>query len=212
MNELEIYSIIIIQKAFRNTDICSICIKLVKKNNDYCHNFHKKCIIKWKLLNNTCPVCRTNIIKHSEFQYDISIIKHLLKLSKYCFKDLNLHKKALINDKVYKIISREAKISELSIINYILSQCELINVDGNEQKILNYLRTRMIQFIANNKYIIRYSLLNNEHLIKIDYIKKTIKSCKVILSINNGKYNDEFLKIEDAVDFLHIKLPNYLYS
>ena len=45
---------------------CSICLKHIKKNTSVLscgHQYHKKCINKWKNINNQCPICREKINK-----------------------------------------------------------------------------------------------------------------------------------------------------
>ena len=52
----------IIQKAYRNLDICGICLEKVCKSDDNCHNFHNTCIKKWIISGpTTCPVCRSHL-------------------------------------------------------------------------------------------------------------------------------------------------------
>lgn len=48
-----------------NDFICPICISKSKKKTlvslECGHIFHKKCIIKWLLKNQNCPLCRTEL-------------------------------------------------------------------------------------------------------------------------------------------------------
>ena len=47
-------------------NICVICFEPIKSCTIYklecSHQFHNKCILKWKKINNTCPICRKKII------------------------------------------------------------------------------------------------------------------------------------------------------
>ncbi len=46
-------------------DDCSICMEKIKKRDTHallcCHKFHPKCIIRWLLTKNTCPLCRSPV-------------------------------------------------------------------------------------------------------------------------------------------------------
>ncbi len=60
-----------IQTVFRNynkLDKCGICLLAVRPNlQEYCHNFHPKCIAKWKTSinanNQLCPTCREPLLR-----------------------------------------------------------------------------------------------------------------------------------------------------
>ena len=60
-----------IQTVFRNynkLDKCGICLLAVRPDlQEYCHNFHPKCIAKWKTSinanNQLCPTCREPLIR-----------------------------------------------------------------------------------------------------------------------------------------------------
>jgi hypothetical protein len=81
--------------------VCTICFEEVKKesNIEYCkdtlncsHHFHKKCIIPWMRIKDTCPVCRKKrktpidycsdeeelFPQPSEQQYDINSLRYNL--------------------------------------------------------------------------------------------------------------------------------------
>jgi hypothetical protein len=56
-------------------DVCSICLASMTRTNskklDNCiHDFHTKCIDKWRKKHNSCPVCRKPI---DDIQYTVSI-------------------------------------------------------------------------------------------------------------------------------------------
>ena len=43
---------------------CPICLLQLKKPISSCknkHKFHKDCLSNWRLLNNSCPLCRVNL-------------------------------------------------------------------------------------------------------------------------------------------------------
>lgn len=53
------YFATIIQRAFRNIEICAICQEMVQCGFASCHHFHNACINSWLMRGNTtCPVCR----------------------------------------------------------------------------------------------------------------------------------------------------------
>ena len=70
-----------IQRAFRKTDKCAICLDRVLKNaNKYCSNlhndyYHNACIKNWIDRGNiNCPICRKQIITNFEPNIDFSTI------------------------------------------------------------------------------------------------------------------------------------------
>jgi len=52
---------------FKKSTYCSICLEKINKLEKYktkCnHLYHIKCINKWLKINNTCPICRTELYK-----------------------------------------------------------------------------------------------------------------------------------------------------
>jgi hypothetical protein len=57
--------------------VCSICFFKIKKPSqkkmldcDGNHCFHQKCIWKWIVQKNTCPMCRQNVCKYPSFGCD----------------------------------------------------------------------------------------------------------------------------------------------
>ena len=76
---------------------CSICIEKINKCgknitlNDCNHIFHKKCLEKWVIQNNSCPNCRTevNLIGNSyKIQCSKNINKNISCLKNNCNKDI----------------------------------------------------------------------------------------------------------------------------
>ena len=49
-------------KTYKEGCECSICLNKINKitffKTNCNHNFHLKCIVKWRQINNTCPICR----------------------------------------------------------------------------------------------------------------------------------------------------------
>ena len=46
---------------------CCICLSDIKETKNYCiteciHEFHTSCLLKWLLNNESCPICRANLI------------------------------------------------------------------------------------------------------------------------------------------------------
>jgi len=72
-----------IQRVFRNTTQCTICIQLVQKKWGYCHTFHDSCREKWIGMGKTnCPTCRGELplaLQHKK-QYFIDSSKLLKEL------------------------------------------------------------------------------------------------------------------------------------
>jgi len=57
----------LLNDLFDNNQECSICLEEYSKNNKIMilncnHTFHKSCLELWIKDNNTCPICRENII------------------------------------------------------------------------------------------------------------------------------------------------------
>lgn len=46
-------------------ETCSICLDIIynfgNTKTNCNHNYHKHCLVQWKYVNNTCPLCRTKI-------------------------------------------------------------------------------------------------------------------------------------------------------
>ena len=79
----------IIQCAYKNLEICGICLEKVCKSDDNCHSFHNACIKKWIILgHNTCPICRSYmkcllpINKQFFMNTAVTLIKLQLKINK----------------------------------------------------------------------------------------------------------------------------------
>lgn len=56
------------KKTIDDKELCSICLKTIKINNEIIeleckHYFHAKCIYKWLRKHSTCPICRENAFK-----------------------------------------------------------------------------------------------------------------------------------------------------
>lgn len=53
----------------KDVDDCSICLEPLYRNTILTpckHKFHNDCLIKWKLIANSCPCCRQKIVSESE--------------------------------------------------------------------------------------------------------------------------------------------------
>jgi hypothetical protein len=78
----------IIQRAFRNTSQCAICLQLVQKKCGCCHSFHDSCRERWIGMGKTCcPMCRVELplsLEHKK-QYFIDS-SNLLKELKHCIE------------------------------------------------------------------------------------------------------------------------------
>jgi len=73
----------IIQRAFRNTTQCVICLQLVQRKCGCCHSFHDNCREKWiGMGKSTCPTCRATLpltLQHKKyyFIYSGKLLKEL---------------------------------------------------------------------------------------------------------------------------------------
>ena len=76
---------------------CSICLEKINKCgknitlNECNHIFHKKCLEKWVIQNNSCPNCRTevNLIGNSyKIQCSNNIDNNISCLKNNCNKDV----------------------------------------------------------------------------------------------------------------------------
>ena len=157
---------IIIQNAYRNTDICAICLKLVVKGNN-CHHFHKQCIINYiKYCKYNCPICKKKIVN---IDYDYCVIKSFLITIKNKLKNYQIIKQ--------KIIYNQANKLNLTIKEYIKTKIT---------------KNNSIKQLIDKESPKLYNIIN--------YSKKTIKMCKIILSeYNLIKTN----KLNLAIDFLN---------
>lgn len=58
--------------------LCSICLGTVgrKRYKTCCnHHFHSKCLLRWILVNDTCPMCRTMLrARPTEEEEDIDVV------------------------------------------------------------------------------------------------------------------------------------------
>ncbi len=53
---------VVVNNNFEEIDIqCSICLEQGDYQLACGHVFHKKCIVRWKKTNRTCPMCRASI-------------------------------------------------------------------------------------------------------------------------------------------------------
>lgn len=62
---------------------CSICYFQIKKPSQMkvlgctgCHAFHQKCIWKWIVRNNSCPLCREVVQKYPSYQCEYNEYLH----------------------------------------------------------------------------------------------------------------------------------------
>ena len=223
----------IIQTAYKRLDICSICLKYVIKNNKYCHSFHEECITRWFILNNIhCPNCRNNIIditndnKINNLLSNISInlVHKILMISKNKLKKIKVYKKQIINKHIHSIIKFEAYMNNMSSTEYILYNELNLNYDTTqnlskeikESKIIEYLKNRLTKFTRgpniNNIKPVKYLLLENyiEYRLIIYHIKLCIKNCKILLCSFNNYYLNDYLKIENAINYIKEELPTFL--
>ena len=198
-------SVIIIQRAYRNTDICGICLNLVIKDGN-CHSFHKKCIKKWN--NHNCPICRKNSF---DIELKYSTVKILLIVAKKKLKEYIFYKKTIINDHVYLLIKQDSKKMNMSCKKYIESQIGSF-IEYTEKNCILYLRKRLMNFTrtkVNNKNPVRIlinSVVPNYYNV-LYHLKTTVKMCKIILS---GYHNRSTGCFEDASNFLTKDLSNFL--
>ena len=95
---------------------CSICIGAVQHGFllECGHSFHNKCITRWLLKNETCPVCRKQIIEPGNVENhcdedpivivldmfdNYTVPEHIIQGIKYeCDKEINLFIETTIND------------------------------------------------------------------------------------------------------------------
>lgn len=183
----------IIQKAYRNTDICAICLTLVVKNNNNCHSFHNKCIKLYK--NYNCPICKKRKIN---IDFDYNTIKSFLIIVKRKLKYYNNHRTFILNKYVFNNIINEAHNLNMNVKEYYIMQ------SNNYNKILkHYFREKLLEFIKNNNF---RNIIENECsniYYKINYAKETIKMCKIILC----EYNDiKTGKLNEAIQFINTLL------
>lgn len=71
-------------------DTCSICLESINTNTTYTicnHKFHHSCLSTWIQNNNTCPLCRTQLIDNTP---KIDILDRLLDLSIQEIESLSL--------------------------------------------------------------------------------------------------------------------------
>lgn len=64
---------------------CSICYYKIKNSNQKkvlsckaCHAFHQKCIWKWLVNNNTCPLCRETVSVYPSYQCNYNEYQHYI--------------------------------------------------------------------------------------------------------------------------------------
>ena len=70
-----------IQNAFRKTDLCGICLNLVRKKSGRCHNFHDHCIKTWiDMGNSECPMCKKPIQLDEENQDNTNTFENFIRL------------------------------------------------------------------------------------------------------------------------------------
>ena len=69
---------------------CSICYYNIKKNSQKktlsCtgnHSFHQKCIWKWIVHNNSCPLCRETVSKYPSYQCEYNEYLHYVNALTY---------------------------------------------------------------------------------------------------------------------------------
>lgn len=65
--------------------VCSICFFKIKKRSQIkmleCaanHRFHQKCIWKWIVKNNSCPMCRQIVSKYPAFNCEYNEYHHYI--------------------------------------------------------------------------------------------------------------------------------------
>ena len=78
----------IIQRVFRNTTQCAICLQLVQKKCGCCHSFHDTCRERWVGMGKICcPMCRVELplSLENKKQYFIDS-SNLLKELKHCIE------------------------------------------------------------------------------------------------------------------------------
>lgn len=116
---LRIYSARRIQRVFRNTTQCAICLQLVQKKPGCCHTLHNSCKEKWfNTGKTTCPTCRAELSCSLEYkkQYFINSNKLLRQLKQSIeIWDPNYfdeeafkcwHRKILLSDYYVDLITR----------------------------------------------------------------------------------------------------------
>ena len=63
---------------------CSICFFKIKKSQNkkldcsYNHSFHQKCIWKWIVKSNTCPLCREKVSKFPSYNCEYNEYIHYI--------------------------------------------------------------------------------------------------------------------------------------
>ena len=87
------------QIKLETTDIflqeeCPICLEKLKKNNTIylipcCHYFHKECLKNWVMVENYCPICRSELGKHSQDEIDMAILTRDIKVNNSKLQYLN---------------------------------------------------------------------------------------------------------------------------
>jgi hypothetical protein len=136
----------IIQKSYRNTDICGICLCLVQKKSGCCHHFHDKCFETYS--NSKCPICKKIIFTELQYQKWILLNKlkpnYLKSITKiFCKYHITAHN--LCN------IAIKESLTFLATKNIVLDKPNLIKPDDLISSILNL--DNINQYIEPNQLL-----------------------------------------------------------
>ena len=171
----ENYFATIIQRVFRNREICAICQEPVQCGNVSCHHFHKACINSWFLRGNTsCPVCRrpkiiSYIIKRKFIEWALNkmylLRKNILMFDSDYFNDYD------------EDTSWKRKINLCEYFIYILYKYEedgFISIEykkGNLDK-LNMFLSSLKTYIEELRELIEdyYSDVNENSILNPSYV------------------------------------------
>mgnify|MGYP006086877917 CR=1 FL=1 len=137
----------IIQKNYRNTDICGICFCLVKKNPLNCHHFHNKCLEEYS--KHDCPYCKKTLnLTPNQLQ------KKYMIFNIYSQDYLKNHIDNL--NKIYELEFHKCNICINQSINFLKSK-DIIFKNLDYKYIKNYQhQNEIINTIISNNYIHKY--------------------------------------------------------
>ncbi len=149
-------------------DTCSICLSDIYNNDilfttDCNHSYHALCILPWFACNDSCPICRQEIIFDDNFFENLTDIV----VDKVLDNDEDLHE-----DLAYYLLLREVLVvlNDIDCLNNICSINSYVYSQLNQsliyREIINYIYTTVILLISymHNIYL-NYCILNNNNIL-----------------------------------------------